>query len=222
MDTDRFHELQILNEVEKSPVVTNRMLSGKMGVSVKLAHYVLKKMVQKGLLHMKRRDGRSWYYFLTPKGVAEKLKLTYEFLDFSKQFYAEARRRSSEVCLRLAREGVKRVAFLGTGELAEISYLGLAEQKLVLTDIFDDGQAGETVLGKLVRPVSELGGGKAERVLITLYDPGQPMKAGYLPEGVRDDGRFVWVFDHREMVDEIVEGLPQPEKKARKGGGGRR
>ncbi len=209
MNNDGFYELQVLNEVEKSPVVTNRMLSGKMGVSVKLAHYVLKKLGQKGLLHMKRRDGRSWYYFLTPQGVAEKLRLTYEFLDFSKQFYHEARKRSSEVCLRLAREGVKRVAFLGAGELAEISFLGLAEQKLVLTDIFDEQKAGESVLGKLVRPVGELSASKAERILIALYDVAQPMKAHYLPEGVKGDKRLVWVFDHGEMVDEIVEGLPE-------------
>jgi len=208
VNTDRFHELQVLNQVEKSPVITNRMLSGKMGVSVKLAHYVLRKLVEKGQLHMKRRDGRSWFYFLTPSGVAEKLRLTYEFLDFSKQFYHEARRRSSEVCLRLAREGVKRVAFLGAGELAEISFLGLAEQKLSLTDIFDDALAGEMFLGRAARPVAELPKSKAQRVLVTLYDPAQPMKAHYLPEGVADDGRMVWVFDQREMVDEIVEGLP--------------
>jgi len=221
MNTDRFYELQVLNEVEKSPVVTNRMLSGKLGVSVKLAHYVLRKLGEKGLLHMRRRDGRSWYYFLTPKGVAEKLRLTYEFLDFSKQFYSEARRRSSEVCLRLAREGVKRVAFLGSGELAEISFLGLAEQKLTLTDIFDDSCAGETVLGRVVRPVSDLPRSRAERILITVYDPARPMRSGYLPEGVHSDERLVWVFDHGEMVAEIVEGLPEePGAEGESTGGG--
>ena len=215
MDSNSLHELQILNEVEKSPVVTNRLLSSKMGVSVKLAHYALKKLVGKGLLHMKRRDGRSWYYFLTPQGVAEKLRLTYEFLEFSNQFYHEARKRSSEVCLRLARAGVRKVAFLGGGELAEISFLGLAEQKLSLTDIFDDSLAGESMLGRAVRPLSEVAASKAERIMVTIYDPSQPMKAHFLPEGLEDDGRFVWVFDHGEMVDEIVEGLPGA------GGGGR-
>jgi DNA-binding MarR family transcriptional regulator len=220
MNTDGFHELQVLNEVEKSPVITNRMLSGKMGVSVKLAHYVLKKLASKGMLHMKRRDGRSWYYFLTPQGVAEKLRLTYQFLDFSKQFYGEARKRSSEVCLRLAREGVKRVAFLGTGELAEISFLGLAEQKLTLVDIFDEETAGETFLGRVVKPLANLPRSKAERILITLYDPTQPMKAHYLPQGVKDDQRLVWVFDHSEMVEEIVEGLRGAGSGEKQGGGG--
>ncbi len=207
MNSEGFHQLQVLNEVEKSPAVTNRMLSGKMGVSVKLAHYTLKKLAAKGLLHMKRRDGRSWYYFLTPQGVAEKLKLTYQFLDFSKQFYGEARKRSSEVCLRLAREGVKRVAFLGAGELAEISFLGLAEQKLVLTDIFDDDQAGQSVLGRVVRPLKDIESSSAQRILVTLYDPSQPMKAHFLPEALKNVGQYVWVFDQEEMVEEIVQGL---------------
>jgi DNA-binding MarR family transcriptional regulator len=207
LNSEGFHELQVLNEVEKSPTVTNRMLSGKMGVSVKLAHYTLKKLASKGLLHMKRRDGRSWYYFLTPQGVAEKLRLTYQFLDFSKQFYGEARKRSSEVCLRLAREGVKRVAFLGAGELAEISFLGLAEQKLVLVDIFDDAQAGQSLLGRLIRPIKDIAASGAERILVTLYDPSRPMKPHFLPESLEDDGRYVWVFDQEEMVEEIVQGL---------------
>jgi hypothetical protein len=115
------------------------------------------------------------------------------------------------------------VAFLGSGELAEISFLGLAEQKQALTDIFDDERAGQSMLGRLVRPVSELPGSKAQRVLITLYDPARPMKAHYLPAGVQDDPRLVWVFDHGEMVDEIVGGLPEvpevPEVPGSEGGG---
>ncbi|MFH0911468.1 MAG: MarR family winged helix-turn-helix transcriptional regulator [Planctomycetota bacterium] len=221
MDSDSYYKLQVLQQVEDSPFVTNRILSGKLGVSVKLAHYLLKKMVARGLLHMRRRDGRSWYYFLTPEGVAEKLKLTYEFLDFSKQFYHEARKRSSAVCLRLAREEVRRVAFLGVGELAEISFLGLAEHRLKLVDVFDaEGRAGELFLGLVVRPVAEIDRTRADRILVTLYDPAQPMRKHYLPAGLRDDPRFVWVFDHADMMGEIVEALPRAIGESSPGGNG--
>ena len=96
-----------------------------------------------------------------------------------------------------------------------------AEQKLALTDIFDDHLAGESVLGRAVRPLSEVPGSRAERILITIYDPSQPMKAHYLPESLADDGRFVWVFDHGDMVDEIIEGLPAAGGEDAAEGGGR-
>ncbi len=215
MDAESYHQLQILNHVEETPVLTNRLLSSKMGVSVKLAHHLIKRMVAKGLLHIQRRDGRSWYYFLTPAGAAEKLRLTYQFLEFSKQFYHEARKRSSEVCLRLTQAGVRRVAFLGVGELAEISYLGLAEHKLRLVDVFGEpARAGELFLGHVVRPIEDLDQTRAERVLVTLYDPSEPMKAHYLPEGVAEDERLVWVFDHAQMLGDLVDGLPPGPREA--------
>ena len=107
--------------MEETPRVTNRAIASKLGVSVKLAHELLGKLVSKGLLHVKKHHARRWDYFLTPRGLAEKARLTYEFLDFSFQFYREARRRSADLIAKLKQAGVKSVAFLGTGELAEIA-----------------------------------------------------------------------------------------------------
>src|SRR2546426_95700 len=127
MDRRELFELEILRHVEETPLLNNRVAARKMGTSVKLAHEILKKMVAKGLLHVKKEHTRRWDYFLTPHGIAEKTRLTYEFLEFSFQFYREARRRSAQLCRDLSESGVKRVAFLGAGEMAEIVYLGVVE-----------------------------------------------------------------------------------------------
>ena len=127
MDKNTLLELEILKHVEQSPQLNNRMAARKLGVSVKLAHQVLRKMVSKGLLHVRKEHARRWDYFLTPQGISEKTRLTYEFLEFSLQFYREARRRSARLCRTISESGVKRVAFLGAGEMAEIVYLGVVE-----------------------------------------------------------------------------------------------
>ena len=126
MDRKDLLQLEILKHVEETPRLNNRMAARKLGVSVKLAHEILRKMVTKGLLHVKKEHARRWDYFLTPSGIAEKTRLTYEFLDFSMQFYREARRRSAQLCRDLSEAGVKRVAFLGAGELAEEEVFGTA------------------------------------------------------------------------------------------------
>jgi len=206
MDRDAYHTFQILDHVEKTPLVTNRRVASKLNVSVKLAHRLLRQLATKGLLHIRKRNPRRWDYFLTPKGVAEKARLTYEFLDFTMQFYREARRRSAEVAAKLKKEGVRRIAFLGVSELGEIAFLGVREHGLDLVEVFDDARAGGEFLGLIVKSVKELQTSQAERILVTAFDPALPMGERFLPQGVTiptaSDGapatinaRLVWIFN---------------------------
>lgn len=216
MDRHAYHTFQILDHIEKTPLVTNRRVAGKLNVSVKLAHRLLTQLVQKGLLHIRKRNPRRWDYFLTPRGVAEKARLTYEFLNFTMQFYREARRRSAEVALQLKREGVERIAFFGVSELAEIAFLGVREHGLDLLEVFDDARAGDEFLGVKVKPIVEVGASQADRFLVTAYDPALPMGEHFLPEGVSVSGmidgkgrklsaRLVWVFGARAPDENKVE-----------------
>ena len=201
-----YHVFQILDHVESTPIVTNRSMAKKLNVSVKLAHELLNKLVSKGLLHGKKRHSRRWDYFLTPRGLAEKARLTYEFLDFSMQFYREARRRSSELLADLKRAGIRRVAFLGTGELAEIAYLGVSELDMELVDVLDDATAGRRFLHLTVRPISEMKDSLAEKIVVTMFDVQHPMSGGYLPEGVPEDERLVWIFANPQKTNGSMAG----------------
>lgn len=190
-----YHHYRILEHVEETPRLTNRTLAGKLGVSVKLAHELLTGLVKRGLLHVRKHHARRWDYFLTPKGITEKARLTLQFVEFSMQFYREARRRSSEVLAAAAKSGVKRIAFLGATELAEIATLGTAESSLRVVDVFDADRAGETFLNHTVRPLSDLSKTTAQKILITAFDPSEPMGRRFLPNGAADDDRFMWIFD---------------------------
>ena len=200
MDRHAYHILRILGHVEESPLVTNRSIAKKLNVSVKLAHELLAKLVSKGMLHVTKHHARRWDYFLTPRGLAEKARLTYEFLQFSFQFYREARSRSVALLAELKDAGVKRVAFLGTGELTEIAYLGVSETGMKIVDVFDDEAAGETFLDLKVRPASEIAQSQAQKIIVTAFDPKQPMSADYLPPSIAQDRRFVWIFADPEKA----------------------
>ena len=89
---------------------------------------------------------------------------------------------------------MKRIAFLGTGEMAEIVYLGVVEWKLELVDVFECDKHGQTFMGVDVQPLANLPSSTAERVVICVYDRKHPMTANYLPDGVQRDPRMVWVF----------------------------
>ena len=191
-----YHELEILKEVEESPLLNNRKAASKLGVSVKLAHEVLSRMVKKGLLHIKKEHSRRWDYFLTPKGLAQKARLTLSFLDFSMQFYREARRKSASLCRNMSESGVKEVILLGANELSEIVYLGMQEWGLYLDKVLDFNVAeGQKFMGVEVGSADNLSEYKGKDIIVCFSDPVEPLKEKFLPEGIEEMEGMRWVFE---------------------------
>ncbi|MBN2121123.1 MAG: MarR family EPS-associated transcriptional regulator [Candidatus Omnitrophica bacterium] len=77
--------LHLMRELESSPEITQRTLSTKLGISLGKTNYLLKEMIKKGFIKVmdfsqsKYKIQRVRYY-LTKKGIDEKLELTYKFL----------------------------------------------------------------------------------------------------------------------------------------------
>lgn len=194
MDSNQYYELKILEHVSERAELPRRVAAGKLGVSVKLAHRLLTGLVERGLLHVRKENARRWRYFLTPSGIAEKARLTREFIQFSFEFYREARRRSARVCRDLSESGVRRVAFLGLGELAEITYLGVQEWGLDLVEVYDAERAGRQFFGCTVRSVEDAANSEAERIIVTAFNPRHPKTPGFLPPPAKPEPRMVWIF----------------------------
>ncbi len=189
LDKNKLHELEILKQVDKSPRLNNRMVAAKLDCSVKLAHSLLKKMVQKGVLEVRKLNSRRWDYYLTPHGISEKARLTYEFLDFSMHFYKEARKKSSQVCKDILDGGIKKISFIGSGDLAEICYLGVKEWGLELVNVYDSTDK-KKFMGVQIRSfnelVKELDTHNSLNLIICLYDKGNPMTENYLPQEINN------------------------------------
>ncbi len=183
-------EYEILKHVEKTSRLTNRIAASKLECSVKLAHELLKKMVEKGLLHIKKKNSRRWDYFLTPKGIIEKGRLTYDFLGFSMHFYHEARKNSSQVCKEIIDSGKKTVALVGTGELAEIAYLGIKEWDLELNSVYGD----KDFMGIKHKKTNDFSAEIADAIIICEYDKKNPLTHNYLPNNLGKTDNMYWVF----------------------------
>lgn len=173
IDKNEFLELEILNQVEKSPKLSNRMLAAHLGCNIRLTHSLLKKLVGRGWLEVKKLNSRNWHYFLTPSGISEKAQRTYRFFEFSMQFYQEARKRSSEVCSKIAQSGKREVAFIGCGNLAEIVYLSVQEWELNLIEVY--GKSRKPFLNHTVKPIETLEKAQAETFIFCIYATGNPL-----------------------------------------------
>ena len=54
LEKNQLFELEILKHVEEDARLNNRLAASKLGCSVKLAHELLRKMVDRGCLHIKK------------------------------------------------------------------------------------------------------------------------------------------------------------------------
>lgn len=97
--------LQVLREIKIDPEMTQRDLSTKLGVSLGKINFILKALIQRGLIkvdNFKKSNNKTAYlYYLTPKGAEEKARITYRFLRIKMKEYEdlehEIRRLKQEV-----------------------------------------------------------------------------------------------------------------------------
>ena len=93
-------------------------------------------------------------YLVTPRGIAEKTRLTYEFMAYSLRLYRETRQHLRTALKEVVKDGCTNIAIYGTGEPAELAYISLKELGLEPVAVFDS-KAGGAFLGMPVRPLSE-------------------------------------------------------------------
>ncbi len=85
----------LLHLLERNPGLTQRDLAREMGVSTGKAHYLLRGLLDKGLVkaeNFRRSDNkRAYLYKLTPAGVSEKVAVTQRYLEQRKAEYERIR-----------------------------------------------------------------------------------------------------------------------------------
>ena len=92
MKTDPDH-FEVLRRIQKKPNSSQRELAEELGFSLGKLNYCLKALQQKGLVKIrnfqKNPNKINYIYVLTPKGLAEKTKLTVNFMKRKMKEYEE-------------------------------------------------------------------------------------------------------------------------------------
>ena len=91
MDIEARRHLRLLEAVEEDSRVTQRGLAAKLGIALGLTNIYLKRLVRKGYIKCVNVQSNRLSYLITPRGIAEKVRLTYEFMDYSLHLYGEVR-----------------------------------------------------------------------------------------------------------------------------------
>jgi DNA-binding MarR family transcriptional regulator len=153
MDVEHRRDLQLLEALEQEATITQRTLASQLGMALGLTNLYLKRLIRKGYVKCVAVSPNRLVYSLTPRGVARKARLTYEFMKYSLDFYRDARqhlRRS----LTLAVAQRKSVAIFGTGDAAELVFLLVRDMGLDLAAVFTMDGNGR-FLGLPVRALAD-------------------------------------------------------------------
>lgn len=183
MEQEAQRNLEILTQLARGEPVTQRRLAARLGIALGLTNLYLKRLVRKGHVKITTIPANRVRYLLTPKGLAEKSRLTYEYMEYSLRLYSDARQVLRESLAPLVGEGRRRVAVYGTGEAAELAILTLRELGFEVTVVVGPEERGGSLLGIPVKSCGELDPRVQDLVIVASFAPPDP-----LPEAIRACG----------------------------------
>ena len=166
---DSYKSLLLLDEISKGESLSQRDLSKKLNVALGLVNSYIKNLVSKGYITIKEIPSKRYAYYLTPKGFAEKTRLTYHHLQNFTNLYREARRDFKALFSSLHSEGIRSIVFAGADESAEIAYLSLQEFDIRFAGIADVERAGKDFFKYKIMPFERIREIDADFVIISSF-----------------------------------------------------
>lgn len=184
MDQKDLRILHLLEEIESNQYPSQRYLAEKLNISLGLANSFVKRLTNKGYCKITTIPKNRVKYILTPKGAAEKTRLTYAYIRYSYKFYKRARQNLKELFKNLVEEGVQRIVFYGADELAEIAYVSLHETTLKLTAVVDDKKVGKRFFKFEVTDPNGLKSLSFDKIIITDTESNKQIMEKLIDSGI--------------------------------------
>ena len=199
---EEYRSLLVLDEISKNGNVTQRDLSKNLGIALGLVNSYIKNLVSKGYVTVSAIPSKRYKYYLTPTGFTEKTRLTYEHLRNFTNLYRVARRDFGVLFRDMESSGIKKIAFCGVDEIAEIAYLSLKEVTLELASIADDEKEGTKFFGQSVVSIKELKKHCPEIIVITSHRA-EELRSSLLSAGV--PGELILDISNGGWIKKAVE-----------------
>jgi DNA-binding MarR family transcriptional regulator len=144
--------LGLLEYVERGGEQSQRRLASELGVALGLANAYLRRCVNKGLVKVRQAPARRYAYYLTPRGFAEKSRLTVEFMSHSFALFRRAKADCMAALESARARGYGRIALVGASDLAEIAAICALDGGFTITAVVDAGVKAERFAGAPVMP----------------------------------------------------------------------
>jgi len=159
--------LGLLELVERDGEQSQRKLAAELGIALGLVNAYLKRCAKKGLVKVRAVPTRRYAYYLTPKGFAEKSRLTVDYFSSSFSFFRQARADCSSIMKVAAARGYRTIALLGISDLAEIAIICAMETGLSVRAVVDGASNDKCIIGISVASTLESILDQIDAVIVT-------------------------------------------------------
>lgn len=136
-NSDNDITLKILDEISRESPVTQRTLSSELNIALGLVNTYIKRLVKKGYIKITKGPMNRVKYALTKKGFTHRVRLTYNYMHSSIDFFRDARKRIDGTYRQMIASGAKNILIWGDGEVAELSYISMRGLPLKLVGVID-------------------------------------------------------------------------------------
>jgi DNA-binding MarR family transcriptional regulator len=137
-NTQTIRDLNLLEHIEMDPDITQASLAAKLGVAVGTVNWHLKRLIKKGYIKAKRAERKKLRYIITPQGIALRARLTVAYVENSMTLYRRIRQQAREALSVAQKNGHKKVAIIGQGDIADVCRLTCLEQGLSVVDVLEE------------------------------------------------------------------------------------
>jgi len=179
--------LKILDEVATGQSVTQRDLSKKLGIALGMTNNYIKRLAKAGYIQINPGRRKQLHYLLTPKGIAERTSLTYQYFKRSYQVFTDIRNRVGQSFHEMEKKGVQSVVLYKATVVCEIAVLALLDTRLQLVAIVDDDLEGQRFLGQKILPLKALQDLVYDRLVVTTGESPEKIGIKLEPYGVGKD-----------------------------------
>jgi DNA-binding MarR family transcriptional regulator len=187
MNPKEIRTLRILEKVDNDKTPSQRDIAGELNISLGLVNSFIKRLVKKGFVKIKSIPKKRIKYILTARGVAEKSRLTYLYIQHSYSFYKEARQKLRDLYAELENQGITRIVFYGAGDLAEIAYISLQETAIQLIAIVDDEKMDTRFMKFPVTNPAHLDAISYDKILVTTINSRKAILEKIAQNGISSD-----------------------------------
>jgi len=102
-------DLDILEQIEVNPDITQANLADQMGVAVGTVNFLIKRLIEKGYVKVKRAQRKKLRYIITPKGISHRARLTVDYVEHSLRLYRKTRTRIAVLLAQVKEAGYTQV-----------------------------------------------------------------------------------------------------------------
>ena len=197
-DPANLKELRLLTEVEDAPDITQRELSLKLGIALGLTNTLVRNLTQKGYLRIAQASWKRRLYTLTPEGFSHKVRLIRGYITRFVDDYQNVRQTLRDQLHPFELHAESRLAIYGTGEFAELVYIGLREIGIEEIDVFDSSETNTSkFLGIPVQEITRISSEQYDWVLVANLAGQESIRSRLQELGIEKDKLITFFVNGR-------------------------